>query len=138
MPCPPLSYSTLSALSTTYAPTKPIYVLNLWKYRDNASYLPEHANIAGEPCTGREALQRYITAFRPLIPSGAAIHFKSLPVAVISGAEGEEWDFVAINKYPTLESFMKIVESKEYREGCAGHRMAGLEECKLVVLDQLE
>ncbi|KAF1955678.1 hypothetical protein CC80DRAFT_492663 [Byssothecium circinans] len=137
MPCPPIDFSALASASTTFDGNKPIYMLNLWRYREKAIYAPEHAHLAGEPCTGREAMQRYVSVLRSgLIPAGAEVTFSSVPVVNVIAAEGESWDFVAINKYPNLESFKSMIESKKYKEEALPHRLAGQDDTKLIMLDQ--
>ena len=59
-------------------------------------------------------------------------------LAKLAAPEDENWDFVAILKYETLEGFKKMVDSKEYREGVEPHKMAGVEDHRLIVLDGLE
>ncbi|EUC47087.1 hypothetical protein COCMIDRAFT_25001 [Bipolaris oryzae ATCC 44560] len=138
MPNDPISLATLSTLPSTYDPNKPVYMLNLWKYRKEASYLPEHAHLAGDACTGQEALGRYRTAIAPLLPPNTSVIFSSTVLAKILVAENEDWDFVAILRYETLEGFKKAIESKEYREEVEPHRLAGLEDGRLIALDKLE
>jgi hypothetical protein len=139
MPCPPIDYSALASALTTFDQNKPIYMLNLWKYRDQAIYAPEHAHLAGEPCTGREAMQRYVSVLRSgLIPAGAEITFRGVPITNVIAAEGESWDFVAINKYPNLESFKCMIESKKYKEEALPHRLAGQDDTKLIMLGQMD
>ena len=133
-----LSLAGLSNLPPTYDPTKPVYMLNLWKYRNEASYLPEHSHLAGDGCTGQEALGRYRTAIASLLPPNTSVIFSSTVLAKLAAPEDENWDFVAILKYETLEGFKKMVECKEYRENVEPHKMAGLEDHRLIVLDRLE
>ncbi|EUC29555.1 hypothetical protein COCVIDRAFT_92288 [Bipolaris victoriae FI3] len=138
MPNDPVSLATLSTLPSTYDPNKPVYMLNLWKYRKEASYRPEHAHLAGDACSGQEALGRYRAAIAPLHPPNTSVIFSSTVLAKILVAENEDWDFVAILKYETLEGFKKAIGSKEYREEVEPHRLAGLEDGRLIVLDKLE
>ena len=138
MPHLPIDYSALADASKDFDASKPIYMLNLVKYRPEASYLPEHASLAGKPCTGREAWTRYLTAIRTLLPSGAARFFVGNVVAGAVVPKDESWDVVGINVYPSLDDFRSMVESREYREGAMPHRLAALEDFRLVVLDRLE
>jgi hypothetical protein len=138
MPCLPISYSTLDSVSATCDPSKPIYMLNMWKFRENAAYAPEHSHLSPSPCTGREALDRYRAALYPLLPPNTRVEFKSIPIAHVIAPEGETWDFAAINRYETLDGFKKMVESKEYREGAMPHREAGLENMRLIMLEKLD
>ncbi|KAF2654944.1 hypothetical protein K491DRAFT_716709 [Lophiostoma macrostomum CBS 122681] len=138
MPCLPINYTALAEASKSFDPTTPIYMLNLLKYRPQATYLPEHAALAGEPCTGPDAWHRYVTALGPLLPTGAARFFVGNVVAEAVVPKGESWDVVGINVYPSLDAFRKMVESRQYQEGAMPHRLAALEDFRLVVLDKLE
>ncbi|KAJ4374140.1 hypothetical protein N0V83_002881 [Neocucurbitaria cava] len=138
MPCLPINYENLASASTTYDPSKPIYMLNLWKFKPTASYAPEHSALAGAPCTGKEALARYRAALRPLLPPNTAIFFASTPVTEVVAPKGETWDYAGINRYDSLEGFKKMVECEEYKKEAEPHRLAGLEDFRLIVLDKLE
>ena len=138
MPNDPISLATLSTLPSTYDPSKPVYMLNLWKYRKEASYRLGHAHLAGDACTGQEAFGRYRTAIAPLLPPNTSVVFSSTVLAKIAVAENEDWDFAAILRYETLEGFKKFVESKEYSEEVEPHRLAGLEDGRLIALNKLE
>ncbi|KAF2646536.1 hypothetical protein P280DRAFT_464741 [Massarina eburnea CBS 473.64] len=138
MPVVPLDHEILASLATTYNPTRPVYMLNLWKYRTEAKYAPGESALAGEPCSGREASNRYITAITPLMPKDFELHFTSSVAGLISAPEGEQhWDTVEIVKYPTLEGFRKMMESKEYLETAQPHRVAALEDFRLIMLDKM-
>ena len=113
-------------------------MLNLWKYRKSASYSPEHFHLAGDACTGQEAMGRYRTAIAPLLPPNTSIFLSSTVLAKLAAPEDENWDFVAILKYESLEGFKKMVDCKEYREAGEPHRMAGLEDHRRTVRDKLE
>lgn len=138
MPNDMVALANLSNLPPTYDPTKPVYMLNLWKYRKSASYLPEHSHLAGEACTGQEAMGRYRAAIASLLPPNTSVIFTSTVLAKLAAPEDENWDFVAILKYETLDGFKKMVECEKYGEEVEPHKIAGLEEHRLIVLDRLE
>ncbi|KAF2739907.1 hypothetical protein EJ04DRAFT_572642 [Polyplosphaeria fusca] len=134
----PIDYEKLTSLTTTYDANKPIYMLNLLRFREKAEYAPEHAELAGTPCTGREAWTRYVTALHSgVLPPESAVFFMSKVTAMIAGPQSEQWDDAAIVYYPTLEGFKNMVESKVYKEKCFGHRFAALEDFRLVMLDKM-
>lgn len=41
-------------------------------------------------------------------------------------------------KYRDVEGFRRMVESREYKENVEGHRLAGLEEWRLICLEAVE
>ncbi|EOA81404.1 hypothetical protein ACJQWK_10622 [Exserohilum turcicum] len=134
----PILLTNLSNLPPTYDPAKPVYMLNLWKFRQQASYLPEHSHLAGDACTGQEALQRYRAAIAPLLPPNTSVVFTSTVLAKIAAPDDENWSFVAILKYETLDGFKNMVDCKQYREEVEPHRLAGLEDHRLIMMDKLE
>jgi len=138
MPCLPISYENLSSASKTYDPTKPIFMLNIWRYRTEAVYAPEHAHLSPSPCTGEEALKRYRQAIYAVLPPNAALHFTSVPVTTVVAPDGEKWDYVALVRYDNLAGFKNMVSCKEYKEEVEPHRLAGLEDFRLIMLDEIE
>ena len=138
MPSTQINYSLLTTLQTTPTP-KPIYMLNLLRYKPTATYSSSHSHLAGTPCTGREAyFTRYRPAIQPLMPPNAVPIFIGAAISSIVGVEGERWDDVAIVRYESLESFKKMVESEDYKETAMPHRIAALEDWRLVLIDKLE
>ena len=138
MPCLPISYSNLAKASTTYDSSKPLYMLNLWKFRETAFYPPEYSAVAGEPCTGKEAMDRYRETIMAVVPPGAMVWFNSTTVTHVVAPEGEHWDAAVIVKYDSLEGFIKMVECKDYKDNIEPHRLAGLEDFRLIMLDKTE
>ncbi|KAF2189440.1 hypothetical protein K469DRAFT_700627 [Zopfia rhizophila CBS 207.26] len=134
-----IDYTKLSSISTTFDPSKPIYMLNLLRYRPTATYLAEHSALAGEPCTGREAyFNRYRPALAPLMPPNAAPIFIGAAIAGIVSPHAEKWDVVAIVRYESLEGFKKMCESEEYKKTAMPHRLAALQDWRLILCDKLD
>ncbi|KAF2110523.1 hypothetical protein BDV96DRAFT_691276 [Lophiotrema nucula] len=133
-----INYEKLAEVTKTYDLTKPIYMLNMWKYRETAQYLPEHTSFAGEPCTGQEAALRYRTTLAPLLPEGASIFMRSNALTELVAPKDESWDDVFVIRYETLEGFKKMVESEEYIGKALPHRLAAFEDCRLIMLDKLD
>lgn len=48
----------------------------------------------------------------------------------------EKWDRAMIVRYENLEGFRKMVECREYKKMVEPHRLAGLEDWRLVLLDR--
>lgn len=138
MPCLPINHDKLDSLSTTYDPTKPIYMLNLWKYRPTAVYLPEDSALAGAPCSGREASLRYRAAIGSVLPPNATVFFMSVAIAEVVAPKSETWDDVMIIRYESLEGFRTMVASEEYKKSVQPHRLAALDDFRLIMLDKLE
>lgn len=135
MPCLPINYEVIVSATQSHNPSKPIYMLNLWRYRETASYGPEHTHLAGNPCTGREAMGRYRSGLKPLLPPGASVHFMGTTIAHVVAAEGEQWDVVALVKYESAQAFLDMVRDERYVKDVEPHRLAALDDFRLVMVD---
>ena len=58
--------------------------------------------------------------------------------AALVGPEAEEWDQVGIVQYDSLATFEKIVTSEVYKKECEPHRLAALEDWRLIPVEQIE
>ena len=122
---PTLSYGTINAdytrQLTSIAPEDdgPIWMVNLMRYRDHALY----ADGRETELTGREADDRY-APFGPLRTVGADLVFLSDVEAQFLG-DDQEWDRIAVVRYPSRGSFLKMQELPEYIELHA-HKDAGM------------
>lgn len=107
----------------------PIVMINLLRYRDRAAY-PE--GFEAEPCTGREAYQRYgaVAAQRIASVGGRVLWMGSVRSSVIA-PEGEEWDDAILVEYPSRKAFLEMVSQPEYR-AVAAHRTAALADSRLI------
>lgn len=117
----------IKAFLTAAKPNVPVYMLNLLKFKDAASYKD------AEAVTGREAYGRYAAAFRDLsIPLGAEFIYSGNANTVMIGSA--DWDAVAIVKYPDAQTMFTCVSSEAYR-AIYKHRKAGLEAQILISCD---
>jgi len=106
---------------------KPIIMINLLKFRDQARYAD--ASIA---CSGREAYQAYTKiASKTLSAIGGELFWRGPVHGCPIAPEGETWDEAMLVKYPSIEAFEKMVAMPEYQEG-AVHRTAALEDSRLI------
>lgn len=110
----------------------PFYMLNLLRYRAEAQYKDGQEGS----CTGREAyFKRYIPEFVKLASAYPEIKpfWFGKTVAGLVLAENERWDNVALIYYPNFESFKNITESTDYIQNALPHRLAALEDFRLIV-----
>lgn len=108
---------------------KPIVMINLLRYRDQAAYA---SDADAEPCSGREAYQRYGTAVMPLIvKAGARPTWMGTVACTVIAPDGESWDDAVLVEYPTREAFVEMTSSPEY-QAIAFHRTAALEDSRLI------
>ena len=122
---PSLSYGTIdddyARRLKSMAPEDdgPIWMVNLMRYRGQAVY----ADGRETELTGREADDRY-APFGPLRTVGAELVFLSDVEAQFLG-EDQEWDRIAVVRYPSRGSFLKMQELPEYLE-LHEHKDAGM------------
>ncbi|KAH7067089.1 hypothetical protein FB567DRAFT_259347 [Paraphoma chrysanthemicola] len=138
MPCLPISHENLAEVAKTYDPSKPVFMLNLWRYRDRAVYAPEFAHLSSGPCTGEEALKRYRAAITTVLPPNASVHFSARPLTSVIAPAGEKWDFLALIRYENLQGFRDMVASEKYKREVEPHRLAGLEDMRLICGEGVE
>lgn len=107
----------------------PIVMINLLRYRAVADY-PE--GFDAEPCSGREAYQRYGAVAGPLIQGvGGRMLWAGQVSALVIGPEEEAWDDAILVEYPSREAFIAMVSKPEY-QAVAPHRTAALLDSRLV------
>jgi hypothetical protein len=130
-----ITRASLDAAERLIPPGRPVYMLNLWRYRAQARY---EAGSNETPCSGRQALlERYIPAFRRLAAGRAITRlFSAAMLAPIVGPPGEAWDDMALNEYGDFATFRAIVDTEVYRREVAPHRHAALEDFRLYALDK--
>ncbi len=126
-----ITSETLDASERLVAPGRPIYMLNMLRYRSQALYENDEP-----PCTGREAFHgRYVPAFRRLAAGKQVTRrFAGALLANIVAPERARWDDVALNEYADFATFRAIVDTDAYRREAQPHRIAALEEFRLFVV----
>jgi hypothetical protein len=122
-------------------PNKPIYMLNLLKFRPIAIYDPSSSPdiLSLPPCTGQEAWQsRYVPTFFALpTMTGTRVPFTGKMVARVLGLQDEEWDEVALVKYENIGVFRNTIMSEEYQRTSVPHRVAALADARLFAFEFL-
>lgn len=107
----------------------PIVMMNLLKFRDRAHY-PE--GIEADPCTGREAYQRYSEiALSKVVEVGGQPIWLGEGLGSIIGPEDECWDEVILVKYPSVDAFVRMLAMPDYQASTV-HRTAALEDSRLI------
>ena len=98
----------------------PIYMVNLMKYHEVAQY-SDQTDVA-KPISGREADDRYNPA-SILSRLGATFLFVGDVVSNYIGSE--DWDRIAVVRYPTRKSFIEMQSRKDFSEKHV-HKAAGM------------
>ena len=117
---------------------KPIVMINLLRYREQAAYPPD---FKAEPCSGREAYGRYAEVALKMV---AAVGGRPLWAGSVSGSviapDTEAWDDAALVQYPSRAAFARMIARPDYQEVVV-HRTAALEDSRLIAtttqLDEL-
>jgi uncharacterized protein (DUF1330 family) len=123
------SSEQLRRLVAEAADDTPIVMINLLRYRARAAYPP---GSTADPCSGREAYQRYGTSVTPMLAEagGRILWFGSVKQMVI-GPEAEQWDDAILVQYPSRRAFLGMVGRQVYQEA-AVHRTAALADSRLI------
>lgn len=110
----------------------PIYMLNLLKFKQTSTYHD------GPQVSGAEAYGRYAKAFGAMLRDndvqGVEILFGGNVDRFLIGEGADEWDAVAIVRYPDKQSMFEAVSNESYRS-FHFHRKAGLEGQLLIACD---
>ena len=107
----------------------PIVMINLLRYRERAEY-PKGSSA--EPCSGREAYQRYGAAVvTHLRAAGAEMIWMGSVQATPIAVDGEEWDDALLVRYPSKQAFLGMVTKPDYQKD-AVHRTAALLDSRLI------
>ncbi len=107
----------------------PVVMINLLRYRTQAAY---PSGFEAEPCTGREAYQRYgsVAAQRVASVGGRMLWMGSVQATVIA-PDAERWDDAVLVEYPSRKAFIEMVSQPEY-QSASPHRTAALEDSRLI------
>ncbi|HLT13150.1 MAG TPA: DUF1330 domain-containing protein [Marinobacter sp.] len=106
---------------------QPVVMLNLLRFRDRAEY-----KDASEECSGRDAYKRYMKEAAECVTAvGAEVVWSGRSVGSLIAPPEESWDQVLLVRYPSINAFLAMIESPEYK-GVVKHRTAALEDSRLV------
>ena len=105
----------------------PIYMVNLMKYHEVAQY-SDDASPSSKPISGREADDRYNPA-SILSRIGATIIFAGDVVGNVDSPE--DWDRIAVVRYPTRKAFIEMQSRKDFGEKHV-HKAAGMKRTIIV------
>jgi uncharacterized protein (DUF1330 family) len=104
----------------------PIYMVNLMKYHEVAQYTADAS--VDKPISGREADDRYNPA-SILAKIGANMMF--VGDVVKSHVGSEDWDRIAVVRYPSRKSFIDMQSRKDFSEKHV-HKAAGMQRTIIV------
>ncbi|SOB75668.1 Uncharacterized conserved protein, DUF1330 family [Marinobacter sp. LV10R510-11A] len=121
---------TLEQLEQVLADTpkdQPVVMLNLLRFRDKASYADESRELSG-----REAYQLYMREAAASVSAvGAEVIWSGRSIGSLIAPPDESWDQALLVRYPSIDAFMAMIQSSEYK-GVVKHRTAALSDSRLV------
>ena len=124
---------SFSQLFVATAPDRPVTMLNLLRFRDEARYPDDHPE---PPCSGREAYARYsANALKSVAAAGGQVLWQGQVRHALVAPQDERWDTMLLVQYPSAAAFMDMVRSPAY-QAFVHHRSAALEEARLMALQQ--
>lgn len=132
--------SDLKIASEAVPTNVPIVMLNLLRFKEHADY----GDRTGEaPCSGQEAyMTRYVPSFGEVVKqlgvTGGVPVFLGASHAHIVAPPDEKWDIVVLVEYPNFATFHQIVQSQEYQDQCAHHRIAALDNWRLIATTKID
>ncbi|MGB5031258.1 MAG: DUF1330 domain-containing protein, partial [Saprospiraceae bacterium] len=104
------------------------------RFREFADYSEAPELAPTETISGEKAYQLYIKHTLPYLEkSGGEIIFMGKGGNFLVGPPNERWDAVLLIRQKSVASFMAFAQDLDYMKGI-GHRMAGLEDSRLLPL----
>lgn len=111
---------------------KPFALMNFFKFRDFADY---GDGVSAKDVSGHEAFQSYARVSMPALQRAGG---EFLIVGAFAGSflgADENWDLIAVGRYPNLESFLALYTDEGYREAFR-HRAAACSDQRVIVCEQ--
>lgn len=106
---------------------QPVVMLNLLRFRDKANYSDESTERSG-----REAYKLYMQEAAACVKAvGAEVIWSGHSVGSLIAPPDESWDQVLLVRYPSIDAFMAMIESPDYK-GVVKHRTAAVQDSRLV------
>ena len=115
---------------------RPIAMLNLIRFRDQAVYPPDH-EMHAKHVSGREAYRRYGEAIAPLLGEiGGKMLWSYEPESVVIGPEAPDyWHACFVAYYPSSIAFATFIQSPLYKQSALPHRTAAVQDSRLIRLN---
>jgi uncharacterized protein (DUF1330 family) len=110
---------------------EPIHMLNLLRYRDQASY-PDGHEHAGKGWSGRRAYEEYGATSGPIFRRvGGTLMWRGAFQTMVTGPDDEQWDDGFVAHYPTAAAFLEMIKDPAYQRAVI-NRTAALADSRLV------
>lgn len=123
------SRASLEQLAQSLPKDKPVTMLNLLRFNDEARYPADSGETS---CSGREAYARYSrVALEKLKAIGARPVWMADAFASVIAPDGEQWDEVLLVEYPSGAAFLQMLGMPDYQAATI-HRTAALADSRLI------
>ncbi len=124
-PTDPFTAEQLRVLASLPA-DKPVVMLNLLRFRDQAAY-----DDTLEACSGREAYKRYLqTSLQTIAAVGGSVIFSGKAHESLIAPPGETWHQIFLVRYPSVVAFRSMLSMPQY-QASVRHRTAALQDSRL-------
>lgn len=119
----------LEALLARLPMDKPVTMLNLLRFHEEANYDPADGQA---PCSGQEAYARYAAVARSkLAQLGAEVIWSGKPQGILIGPSDGQWDEAFLVRYPSAQVFFRMLSLPDYQAATV-HRTAALADSRLI------
>lgn len=113
-------------------------MLNQLKFKEIADYSSTLDIAPANEISGKEAYDLYIKHTLPFLEeAGSKVLFQGTGNSFLIGPSNEKWDLVLLVEHQSVAKFMEFAQNQEYLK-VAGHRIAALEDSRLLPLDVTE
>ena len=110
---------------------RPIHMLNLLLYRDEATY-PEGHEHAGKGWSGRRAYEEYGKTSGPIFTRvGGSIVWRGTFETMVTGPSDRRWHDGFVASYPNSGAFFEMIKDPAYQQAVV-NRTAALLDSRLV------
>lgn len=110
---------------------QPLTLINYFKFRAQAKYSGRiFSSSKGQ--SGQDAFAQYAAVSMPAMETAGGSFLHVAPFAGTFIGAAEDWDMVAIGRYPDLDAFYQLYSSPEY-QAAYGHRVAACERQKVLI-----
>jgi len=111
---------------------KPVIMVNLLKFRETAAYKDGTAG-----CSGRKAYGLYAAVLVEILKEiRAEVVYLGKVHGSLIGPADESWDEVLLVRYPSITTFVAMIDSPAYK-AVVKHRTAALEDSRLIATSLL-
>ena len=110
---------------------RPIHMLNLLEYREQAEY-PQGHEHAGKGWSGRRAYEEYGKTSGPIFRRvGGTIVWRGSFQTMVTGPDAKRWHDGFIAQYPNAGAFFEMIKDPEYQQAVV-NRTAALVDSRLM------